>query len=306
MDDTGEDLELAEEGMDDSLGGDDSLSGGVPAAGEPGSTPTGKNGGDKPHKCPNCSRAFARAGDLSRHVRVHDPEYATGKKLPGKRKSDLAEPDNVDARTISSVTAAEAPIGVPSVNTPLDPTRPEGESAQDEGEFHATLWAPTTTPTVKIEDIAGKAKRQRRKPKAEEGGDESEGSQGEGVNMEDAGELLKCPERGCNKKFRDSTTLRKHMLVHRPRSFVCSECGRGFIDSSKLKRHQLVHTGEKPFQCKFEGCGKRFSLDFNLRTHERIHTGDKPYACPYEGCGKRFAQSTNLKAHILVHAKANE
>ena len=36
----------------------------------------------------------------------------------------------------------------------------------------------------------------------------------------------KCPERACNKKFRDSTTLRKHMLVHRPRSYVCSECGR--------------------------------------------------------------------------------
>ncbi|GIY16138.1 transcriptional repressor protein YY1 [Caerostris darwini] len=121
---------------------------------------------------------------------------------------------------------------------------------------------------------------------------------------DDLSKTIACPHKGCIKMFRDNSAMRKHLHTHGPRVHVCAECGKAFVESSKLKRHQLVHTGEKPFQCTFDGCGKRFSLDFNLRTHVRIHTGDRPYVCPFDACSKKFAQSTNLKSHILTHAKA--
>lgn len=132
--------------------------------------------------------------------------------------------------------------------------------------------------------------------------EEGESIKAESVSHSNKNENLKnfkCTDTDCGKIFEDSTALKKHLVTHGEKQFICPDCGKKFLDNSKLKRHSLVHSGEKPFKCEY--CSKCFSLDFNLRTHLRIHTGEKPYICSYPNCYKRFSQSSNLSAHEKSH-----
>jgi len=119
------------------------------------------------------------------------------------------------------------------------------------------------------------------------------------------GTKFQCLHEGCKKVVNDRKVLRKHLLTHRPRQFVCHyrDCNKRFYERAKLKRHFLVHTGEKQFLCPYENCGKQFAYKANLKTHIRTHTGHRPFACTFPGCDKRFAQASNRNSHVLTHTK---
>lgn len=81
------------------------------------------------------------------------------------------------------------------------------------------------------------------------------------------------------------------------KEFMCSYCGRSFKTKDQLKCHTYSHTGEKPFECSFEGCTKSFRTRSNRETHFRTHSGEKPLKCLVEGCGRKFNYVIDLRRH---------
>ena len=60
-----------------------------------------------------------------------------------------------------------------------------------------------------------------------------------------------------------------------------------------------IHTGEKPYECSFEGCHKKFRAQGHLTDHMKIHSKVKPFQCKI--CGGKFTRSSTLKIHSYTH-----
>ncbi|XP_059893376.1 zinc finger protein 99-like isoform X1 [Gadus macrocephalus] len=81
---------------------------------------------------------------------------------------------------------------------------------------------------------------------------------------------LKCHIPGCDQRFRSTSGLKNHSLLHHTpeRPFECNTCGKGFIRASILKQHMEIHTGEKNHVCLV--CGKAFRKAYSMARHVKL------------------------------------
>lgn len=116
------------------------------------------------------------------------------------------------------------------------------------------------------------------------------------------GELFRHPCTYCGKMVA-ANTLKRHKLMHTgERPFKCTvpDCDKFFRSTSEVKRHVLYHhTTDRPFKC--DVCGKGFVRKCFLTAHAKIHSGEKPFVCHI--CGKAFPKLYSMHRHKnLVHA----
>ena len=81
----------------------------------------------------------------------------------------------------------------------------------------------------------------------------------------------------------------------------CHICHKTFRDSSTLKRHLLTHSDERPFKC--SQCSKSFRRKDHLQEHVIVHNEVRPFPCPQ--CGKSFSRKNGLKTHMIRTSHGN-
>jgi len=108
----------------------------------------------------------------------------------------------------------------------------------------------------------------------------------------------------CEKNFKSSYSLKKHMKVHNdPYGFMCSYCQKVFACKETLVNHTRTHTGEF-FVCEIPGCCKRFSTLRSFKDHENVHSGKESFLCHF--CGENFPTKKKLFNHKEKHKTTSD
>ncbi|CAL4160466.1 unnamed protein product [Meganyctiphanes norvegica] len=196
-------------------------------------------GDEKPYKCTDCDKAFAKVGTLQTHSLTHSDNRpficefcAKGFKIRDALKQHVKEYHSDDK--------------------PYQCTTCEYSTAIKSKFNKHMLKHSSEKPFVC--DICGKQFSDSRSFKQH--------------IMVHTGEKPHICEL-CGKQFRAKKTLRVHMMYHnKTKEHFCPECGYGAPTRDKIKSHFVsVHTTETPYEC--DMCGNRYKTKGNLTKHKK-------------------------------------
>ena len=108
----------------------------------------------------------------------------------------------------------------------------------------------------------------------------------------------------CGSRYGIKSLLKRHMMIHLPPSFACTQCDKKFVYSSNLRTHLKGHAGILNEVCKI--CNKGFSTKQSLTDHT-IYQHFSKLHCEIPNCLSKFALKSNYKYHLTaVHKKVDK
>lgn len=97
------------------------------------------------------------------------------------------------------------------------------------------------------------------------------------------------------------------MRIHtgeKPYECTYEGCHKRFKAKGHLTDHMKIHSKIKPFECKI--CGGKYTRSSTLKIHSYTHLNIKPYKCPYKDCERKFTEKGNMRIHMKTHSKEKE
>lgn len=105
----------------------------------------------------------------------------------------------------------------------------------------------------------------------------------------------------CGTLIKGQKALKKHKIIHEPKSQKCDICGMMFHLKERLNMHKREkHATENLYKCKVKGCDKTFRYGSHYRDHVKEHKKVDFTKCGI--CNKQYASRSSLRSHLhLTH-----